>query len=70
MTPERWREIERLYHAALERDAGERASPSRSLREAMTRCDVVESLLAHQAKAKDFIENPAAGVYLPFCPAC
>ena len=26
MTPERWREIERLYHAALERDAGERAA--------------------------------------------
>ncbi len=26
MTPERWREIERLYHAALERDAAERAA--------------------------------------------
>ena len=25
MTPERWREIERLYYAALERDADERA---------------------------------------------
>jgi eukaryotic-like serine/threonine-protein kinase len=26
MTPDRWREIERLYHAALERSAEERAA--------------------------------------------
>ena len=26
MKPERWRQMEEVYHAALERDAGERAS--------------------------------------------
>ena len=26
MTPERWREIERLYHAALEREPDQRAT--------------------------------------------
>jgi hypothetical protein len=26
MTPERWQQIEQLYHAALERDANERAA--------------------------------------------
>ncbi len=60
MTPERWREIERLYHAALERDAGERAvfladacGGDHELRRE------VESLFDYQARAQDFIERPA-----------
>src|SRR6185295_15793935 len=60
MTPERWREIERLYHEALERDAGERAAfltdacaGDHALR------GEVESLLDQQARARDFIETPA-----------
>jgi len=60
MTPERWREIERLYHAALERDADERAAfladacgGDQALR------GEVESLLDHQARAGAFIETPA-----------
>src|SRR5438094_785871 len=60
MTPERWREVERLYHAALARDAGERAAfltetcgGDHELRRE------VESLFDYQAQARDFIERPA-----------
>ena len=60
MTPERWREIERLYHAVLERDADERAA---FLADACGDDDAlrreVESLFDYQARAKDFIERPA-----------
>ena len=48
MQPERWRDIERLYHLALKKDAGEReaflkeTAPDESLRAE------VESLLAHR----------------------
>jgi len=60
MTPERWREIERLYHAALERSTGERAA---FLTEACGNDDALrrelESLLEHQVRATDFIETPA-----------
>ena len=60
MTPERWLEIERLYHAVQERDAEERAAfladacgGDHALRRE------VESLLQYQPRAKDFIETPA-----------
>ena len=60
MTPERWQEIERLYHAALARDTGERAAfltetcgGDHELRRE------VESLFDYQAQARDFIERPA-----------
>ena len=60
MTPERWREIERLYHAALERSAEERAA---FLTEACGDDGAlrreVESLLEYHARAGDFIERPA-----------
>ena len=60
MTPERWQEVERLYHATLERDGKERAA----FLEGACRGDEglrreVESLLAYQGEAKDFIETPA-----------
>ena len=60
MTPERWREIERLYYAALERDAAERAAflndacgGDEELRRE------VESLLAYHGTANDFMALPA-----------
>jgi eukaryotic-like serine/threonine-protein kinase len=60
MTPERWREIERLYHAALERRAEERAA---FLTEACgndgTLRRELDSLLEYHARAGDFIETPA-----------
>ena len=53
MKPERWRRIEHLYHAALERDADERAA---FLVEACTEDDSlrrkVESLLRCDARAE------------------
>lgn len=66
MTPERWRAIERLYHAALERDADERLSfLAEACRGDDSLRDEVESLLGYQAKAKDFIETPAATPHGP-----
>ena len=60
MTPERWREVERLYHAALERRVEERATflgeacgDDRALQRE------VESLLAYHPRAEAFIERPA-----------
>jgi eukaryotic-like serine/threonine-protein kinase len=60
MRPERWREIERLYYAALERSTEERVAfltetcgNDGALREE------VESLLECHARAGDFIERPA-----------
>ncbi len=63
MQPEHWRQIEQLYHAALERDANERAA---FLAEACAddealRCEV-ESLLHCDARAEHFIEAPALEV--------
>ncbi len=65
MTPERWQEIERLYYAALDRDAVERAAfldDACGSDEALRR--EVESLFAYQTKARDFIEAPATKVHL------
>ena len=60
MKAERWPAVERVYHDALERAAEERAAflceacgGDEELR------SEVESLLAYQDKAKDFIETPA-----------
>ena len=63
MEQERWRLVEQLFHCALERKTSERAAflnqackGDESLRHE------VESLLACDGKAKDFIESPALGV--------
>jgi eukaryotic-like serine/threonine-protein kinase len=60
MTPERWREIERLYYATLERSTEVRAA---FLTEACGNDGAlrreVESLLEYHARAGDFIETPA-----------
>src|SRR5207247_7624419 len=60
MTPERLQQIEDLYHSALEQDSAERAAfindscnGDEELR------NEVESLLASEAQAGDFIEAPA-----------
>ncbi len=58
--PERWRRVEELYHRASELDAGSRAAfledycgDDHELRRE------VESLLAHEKDAQNFIESPA-----------
>jgi eukaryotic-like serine/threonine-protein kinase len=60
MQPERWRQIERLCHAALERPASERQAflatacgGDEELRRQ------VESLLSHEKQAEKFMETPA-----------
>jgi serine/threonine protein kinase len=60
MDPERWRNVERIFHIALEAEPERRAAileescaGDESLRQE------VESLLAHHRKAGDFIETPA-----------
>ncbi|MEK6288399.1 MAG: protein kinase [Acidobacteriota bacterium] len=63
MKPERWQQIERLYHAALERNPAERAaflSEACAGEEAVL--SEVESLLGYQEKAEQFIEAPALEV--------
>jgi len=68
MTPERWQSIERLYHAALERDTGEQAA---FLAEACAGDESlrgeVESLLRCDARAERFIESPALEVAAQLC---
>ncbi len=60
MKPERWQRIERIYHAALERDADERAA---FLKEACeddaTLCSEVEMLIAANEQAGGFMVAPA-----------
>ena len=62
MKTERWRQIEQLYHAAREREPGER---DRFLQEACADEKVrgeVESLLGCEAQAEGFLEAPALEV--------
>jgi Tol biopolymer transport system component len=60
MTPERWRQVSRIYHDARARDSGERAS---FLREACRDDEAlrqdVESLLAQPASTENFLGEPA-----------
>ena len=60
MKPERWHEVERLYHLAREQEPDEREA---FLKETCLGDDSlrreVESLLACRAKAEKFIESPA-----------
>src|SRR5579863_2144488 len=63
MEPERWREIEELYHSALEREPSERAvflSEACAGDEGLYR--EVQSLLDHEEKVKEFMEAPALEV--------
>jgi serine/threonine protein kinase/Tfp pilus assembly protein PilF len=63
MKPERWQQVANLYHATLERNPGERAS---FLRESCGGDEElrreVESLLAYENQAENFIESPALKV--------
>ncbi|MGA8182917.1 MAG: protein kinase [Terriglobia bacterium] len=63
MEPERWLQIEQLYHAALELDASKRAAylAKACAGDEMLRSEV-ESLLESDAQAGEFIESPAIEV--------
>jgi len=63
MTPERWQQIDQLFHSALERDSGERAAflaqacnGDESLRQE------VESLIGSHEQSESFIEAPASDI--------
>jgi hypothetical protein len=62
MTPERWLEVERLFHEASERPAHERAA---FLHDSSAGDDAlrheVESLLEESSRADAFLEGPAVG---------
>ena len=63
MDPERWRQIERIYHSALERPSRERGA----FLENECRGDEglrreVQTLLSQAAYADDFLDKPAAAV--------
>ena len=62
MEPERWQEIERLYHLALEHEESRRAEFLEQAcggDEALRR--EVESLLASEKPAEAFMEAPSLG---------
>ena len=63
MNPERWQEVERLYHSTLAREVSERAAylvRACAGDEGLRR--EVESLLAYEERAENFIESPALDV--------
>ncbi len=63
MKPERWQQVEQLYHSTLEKEVSERAAfLARACAgdEALRR--EVESLLAFEDRAEHFIESPALDV--------
>ncbi len=63
MPPERWRRVEELYHAALPRDARDRAlflDDTCAGDDALRRD--VESLLAQPATAEAFLGEPAVAM--------
>src|SRR4051812_16232543 len=60
MDPQRWKQIENLYHAAQERDANTRATfLARACGDDADLRKEVESLLAADPGDKDFMEKPA-----------
>ena len=62
MKSDRWKKIEWIYHAALERKADERAAfLDETCHDAQLRREV-ESLLGYETKAEGFIEEPALDV--------
>ncbi len=63
MTPERWKQIDQLFHAALQRERSQRAAfiaESCAGDEALQK--EIEDLLASHEQSESFIETPAADV--------
>jgi serine/threonine protein kinase len=59
MTPERWQEVERIYHGALERPLGERAAfLDDSCRGDEALQSEVQSLLDESSSDTEFLEQP------------
>src|SRR6185437_8310647 len=66
MNPERWGQIERLYHAALEREPKERGKfLADACGDDTELCSKLESLLARTKTAEAFLEKPVIGFAAP-----
>ena len=61
MKLDRWQQIEKIYHSALEHEPRQRQAFLREAGDEALRKEV-ESLLAHQPQAESFIETPALEV--------
>jgi serine/threonine protein kinase len=63
VNPERWREIERLYHSAMERPPRDREAflESECANDDSLRIEV-QALLSREGSADDFLEEPAAAI--------
>ena len=60
MNPERWNQVEKLYHSAAALRADDRSGfLERACNGDLELRQEVESLLAHDEQAKSFIESPA-----------
>jgi serine/threonine protein kinase len=63
MTPERWQQIERLYHLALAREVSQRATfLEEACRGDETLRQEIESLLSHEEPANKFMDAPGMAV--------
>src|SRR5712691_2451741 len=61
MSPERWRQVDRLYHSALERELGERAAfLAQACQEDEELRREVDELLAQDSSSGNILERPAA----------
>ena len=60
MEPERWWQVEKIYHAALEqRESGRAAFVKEACGGDEALRQEVESLLTQESETRDFIETPA-----------
>src|SRR5262245_31140439 len=63
MKPERWQQVEQIYHSALEHEANQRAAfLAAACAGDQTLRREVESLLAHQSQAENLMEAPVMEV--------
>src|SRR5437016_300884 len=63
MTPERWKQIDQLFHAALQREPGQRSAfIAESCAGDETLQKEIEDLLASHEESDSFIETPASDV--------
>ncbi|MCA1605393.1 MAG: hypothetical protein LC775_07965, partial [Acidobacteria bacterium] len=61
MTPERWRQVEVLFHSVLEREPGERAGVAECAGHEVLRREVEALIEAHEREGS-FIDAPAYAV--------
>ena len=67
MTPERWQRVKELFEQVAEREpADQPALLQKACGDDATLRLEVESLLAEEGRASDFMKDPVTGAYEPF----